>query len=146
MNKALLKLALCFGCALLAASGCQFIRSDNLNQAIVRGETDSVRKALSRGADVNGRGMHAMTPLMTASKAGRLDICELLVERGADVNGHNKSGSVLMWAVESGNEQLVRFLLKSGAVRSWTNALGGTAESLARHRGLTNVAALVKAQ
>jgi ankyrin repeat protein len=85
-----------------------------------------------------------MTPLMTAAKAGRLDMCELLVRHGADVNGHNKSGSVLMWAVNSGNEELVRFILKSGAESSWSNALGGTAESLARQRGFTNIAALVK--
>jgi|ERR1051325_8024926 ankyrin repeat protein len=91
------------------------------------------------GVDVNGRGMHAMTPLMTAAKAGRLDICELLLKHGADVNGHNDSGSVLMWGVESGNEELVRFLLKSGADRSWKNALGGTAESLARQRGLSTL-------
>jgi ankyrin repeat protein len=141
-----LKLALRFGCVLLAATGCHFVSSDNLNQAIASGETESVRNAIARGADVNGRGMHAMTPLMTASKAGRLDICKLLVARGADVSGHNESGSVLMWAVESRNEELVRFLLKSGADRAWTNALGRTAESLARQSGLTNLAALVRTQ
>lgn len=144
MKRVISNFALWFGCALLAITGCHFVRSDNLNQAIARGDPDSVRKAIARGADVNGRGMHAMTPLMTASKAGRLDICELLVARGADVSGHNESGSVLMWAVESKNEELVRFILKSGADRSWTNALGGTAESLARKRGLSNIETLVK--
>ena len=144
MNRALLQFVLCFGGVLLATSGCHFIRSDNLNQAIMRGETDTVRKAIARGADVNGRGMHAMTPLMTAAEAGRLDLCELLVKHGADVNGHNDSGSVLMWAVESKNEALVRFILASGADRSWSNSLGDTAQSLARHRGLTNIAALVR--
>ena len=139
-----LKLVFCLGCALIAASGCRFARTDNLNQAIANGETGAVRRAVARGVDVNGRGMHAMTPLMTAAKAGRLDMCELLVRHGADVNGHNKSGSVLMWAVNSGNEELVRFILKSGAESSWSNALGGTAESLARQRGFTNIAALVK--
>lgn len=66
MNLAFLKFALCCG-VLLAISGCNFIRNDNLNQAIARGETESVRKAIARGVDVNGRGMHAVTPLMTAA-------------------------------------------------------------------------------
>ncbi len=138
-----LKLLFCLGWTLIAASGCQFIRVDDLNQAIVGGETEAVRKAIARGVNVNGRGMHAMTPLMKAAEAGRLDYCELLVKHGADVNGHNDSGSVLMWAVNSGKEELVRFILNSGAERSWSNTLGNTAESIARQRGFTNIASIV---
>jgi ankyrin repeat protein len=130
--------------ALVVTTGCRFVRTDNLNQAIAKGEIEVVRTAIARGADVNGRGMHAMTPLMKAAEAGRLDICELLVRHGADVNGHNDSGSVLMWAVASGDEEVVRFILKSGAAKSWSNALGGTAETIPRERGFTNIAALVK--
>src|SRR5262245_10409244 len=107
MRQAVLKFALSCGCVFLAVTGCHLVRGDKFNQAIARGETDAVRKAIAHGVDVNGRGMHAMTPLMTAAKTGRLDICELLVKHGADVNGHNDSGSVLMWAVDSRNEALV---------------------------------------
>jgi len=146
MKPVLLTFALCSACVLLAAGGCQFIRSDNLNQAIVRGETETVRKAITRGVNVNGRGMHAITPLMAAAGAGRLDMCELLVTHGADVNGHNDSGNVLMMAVGSRSEEVVRFILKSGANKAWTNAIGQTAESQARQRGLTNIAALVKVE
>ena len=121
-------------------------RSDNLNQAIARGDDKAIREAIARGVDVNGRGMHAVTPLMKAAGAGWLDICKLLVQHGADVNGHNDSGSVLMWAVSSGNEELVRFILKSGASKSWTNAIGQTAETAARQRGFTNIASLVKVE
>lgn len=146
MKPALLTFALCCGCVLLTACGCQFFRVDNLNQDIVRGDTEAVRKAISRGVNVNGRGMHAATPLMKAAGAGRLEICELLVGHGADVNGHNDSASVLMMAAGSRSEEVVRFILKSGADKSWTNAIGQTAEFQARQRGLTNIAALVKAQ
>lgn len=132
------------GCTLLAFAGCQFFRVDNLNHAIDHGDDQAVRKAIARGVDVNGRGMHDMTPLMKAAGEGRLDICKLLVKHGADVNGHNDSGSVLMWAVASGNEELVRFILESGATKSWTNDLGQTAESIAHERGLTNIAVLVE--
>src|ERR1051325_9274565 len=77
-NLSFLRFVFYFGCTLIAASGCRFVRIDNFNQAIASGETGAVRKAIDRGVDVNGRGMHAMTPLMTPAKAGRLDICELL--------------------------------------------------------------------
>lgn len=138
---------LCVGTIVVACGlGCKFIRSDNLNQAVARGDMQAVQKSIGKGVDVNGRGMHAMTPLMKAAEAGRLDICELLVKHGADVNGHNDSGSVLMWAVNSGNEELVRFLLKSGANKAWTNALGDGAYSLATKRGLTNIAGILKAE
>ena len=146
MKLTLLKFAFCFGCLLLVASGCQFFRVDNLNQAIVRGDTEAVRKAIARGVNVNGRGMHAATPLLRAAGVGRLDICELLVKHGADVNGHNDSASVLMMAAGSRNEEVVRFILKSGANKAWTNAIGQTAESQARQRGLTNIAALMKVE
>lgn len=146
MKPALLKFAVYCCCVLLTAGCFQFIRSDNLNQAIVRGETETVLKAIDRGVSVNGRGMHAITPLMAAAGAGRIEICELLVKHGADVNGHNDSTSVLMIAVGSRNEKLVRFALKSGADKSWTNAIGETAEFRARQHGLTNIIALVKVQ
>lgn len=144
MKTVLLTFTLCCGCILLTAGGCQLIRSDNLNQAIVRGETETVRKAITGGVSVNGRGMHAITPLMAAAGAGRLDICELLVKNGADVNGHNDSASVLMMAVGSRSEDVVCFILKSGADKSWTNAIGQTAEFQAQQGGLTNISALVK--
>jgi len=127
----------------IISSGCQFFRVDNLNQAIVRGDTQAVQKKLAKGVNVNGRGMHAATPLMRAAGIGRLDYCELLIEHGADVNGHNDSASVLMMACGSRNEDVVRFILKSGADRSWTNAIGDTAELQARERGLTNIASIV---
>ena len=133
-------------CAVLIFAGWHFLRSDNLNQAIVRGDYEAVRTAIARGVDVNGRGMHAMTPLMKAAEAARLDICKLLVEHGADVNGHNDSGSVLMWAVASGNEEVVRLIVESGASRSWSNALGRTAEMQARQRGFTNIASIVRVE
>jgi ankyrin repeat protein len=135
---------ICCGCILLVFAGCRFFRSDNLNQAVVRGDYESVRNAIARGMDVNGRGMHAMTPLMKAAEVGRLDICKLLVQHGADANAHNESGSVLMWAVSSGNEELVHFIVKSGASKSWTNDMGQTAETMARQRGFTNIASIVK--
>ena len=46
MRSVILKFVLCFGYAIFATTGCHFVRSDNLNQAIVCGETEAVRKAM----------------------------------------------------------------------------------------------------
>jgi len=134
--------AYCGACILLAA-GCSFLRTEKLNQAIATGDMFTVQRALDRGVDVNGRGMHNMTPLMKAAEAGRVDLCKLLLTHGADPNGHNDSGSVLMWAVSSGNVALTRLLVDAGASRSWTNMLGQTAESIAVQRAFTDIVPIV---
>lgn len=126
------------GIALLAVA-CKFVRNDNLNQAALAGDRARCEVLLSKGAKVNGAGMHAMTPIMSAAKGGSLETVQYLVSSGADVNAHNDSGSALMWSVGSGNESIVRFLLMNGAKAGWTNALGRTALDFAREKKATNL-------
>ena len=83
--------------------------------------------------------MHAMKQIMSAAKGAHLETVEYLASRGADVNAHNDSGSALMWAVESGNEEIVQFLLVSGTNVRWTNALGETALDFARTKKANNM-------
>ena len=116
-----------------------------MNQAALAGDFKRTTELLSNGANVNGRGMHAMTPIMSAARGGHIRVVEQLVTKGADINGHNDSGSTLMWAVGSGNEELVRYLLRSGADVRWTNALGITALDFAREQQKTNVVRLLEA-
>lgn len=119
--------------------GCRFARNDALNQAALAGNLDRANDLLRKGANVNGRGMHDMTPIMSAARGGHLKLVEHLVAQGADVNSHNDSGSALMWAVNSGNEDLVSFLLRSGANAKWTNASNTTALDFAREQRKTNI-------
>src|SRR5688572_22871099 len=114
-----------FVCVFL--QGC-FVKKEELNQAVARGDEASVKDYLARGWDVNGRGMHGMMPLMIAAKTGRTNMLSLLIEKGADVNSHNDSANALMWAISSGNEDSVRLLLQAGPDLTWTNVLGETAE------------------
>ena len=99
---------------------------------------------MGRGAKVNGPGMHGMKPIMSAAKGGSLETVRYLVSEGADVNAHNDSGSALMWAVDSRNEAVVRFLLTRGANPRWTNSLGDTAVDFARRKGLTNMTEILE--
>lgn len=130
----------------IGVAGCGFIRNDALNQAALSGDAGRIRELLSQGADVNGRGMHAMTPVLSAARGGHLEVVQLLVEKGAAVNDHNDSGSALMWAVSSGNEDLVAYLLQNGADAKWTNSLGTTAVAIARGQKKTNLVNSVEAR
>ncbi len=132
--------------ALLAAvaAGCHFCLNDNLNQAARGGDVGRCQVLVSKGAKVNGAGMHDMKPIMSAAGSGSLETVRYLVSQGADVNAHNDSGSALMWAVDSGNEELVRFLLTQGAEFGWTNALGRGALDIAAEHRSTNLARILQ--
>jgi len=80
---------------------------------------------------------------MSAARGGSLETVKYLVSKGADVNAHNDSGSALMWAVDSHNEQIVEFLLKNGADTTWTNSLGQTALDFAREKKATNLVGIL---
>src|SRR5947208_3266013 len=49
----------------LLHAGCGFVQVDRLNSAAFSGHTKRVSELLINGVEVNGRGMHAMTPLMS---------------------------------------------------------------------------------
>ena len=129
-----------------ALAGCSFTKSDDLNQAALAGDRARCEALLSKGAKLNGAGMHDMKPIMSGAKGGSIETVRYLVSKGADVNAHNESGSALMWAVDSGNEELVRFLLVGGADLEWTNALGNTVVDFARQKGATNMIPILQAR
>src|SRR5579871_2433366 len=92
-------------------AGCALVKNDDLNRAALAGDRARCEILLGRAANVNGAGMHDMKPIMSAAKGGSLETTRLLLSKGADVNAHNDSGSALMWAVDSGNEELLSFLV-----------------------------------
>jgi ankyrin repeat protein len=122
----------------------RFIRTDSLNQAAKEGDTAKVDRLLSSGAAINGTGMHGMTPLMSACAGGDIATVRYLISRGADVNGHNASGSALMWAIDSGNVEIVHLLLDNGVDTSWKNHLGNDARSFAAEKGNDKIVNLLQ--
>jgi ankyrin repeat protein len=134
--------AIALVCA-IAYFGWAFIRSDNLNQAARAGDLERCREQIQAGSDVNGAGMHAMKPLMSACEAGSLEVAIYLVEHGADINSHNDSGSALMWAIHSKNIELVKYLLSQGADVSWKNVMGEDALVSAREVGDPSIIDLI---
>ena len=121
-----------------------FILNDELNQAAQAADVSRIDKLLSAGADINGAGMHAMKPLMSACKGGDLRTVEHLLTKGADINSHNDSGSALMWVIESNKPDIVRLLLEHHVDVDWRNCLGQDARSFAREEGNGQIIELLR--
>lgn len=99
---------------MLPSSG--FAEGISLPDAARSGDTQTVRKLLDRGADINQRGDYEYTPLMWAIEKGHADTAALLINRGADVNIRIASGySALIVAVNKGQSSIARLLLEKGA-------------------------------
>ncbi|WP_299215555.1 ankyrin repeat domain-containing protein [uncultured Aquimarina sp.] len=63
--------------------------------AIVKGETDTVKKMIELGSDVNKKS-EGMTPLMYAARYNRVDIIKILVEKGAKIKTRDSKGNTAM--------------------------------------------------
>ena len=90
-----------------------------LMQAAHKGDLDTMKVLIDKGADVNESSMglglgSGYTPLMIAARDGRLDAAKLLLDRGADVN-KEVSGTALAKAAYYGHRDIVTLLLDRGA-------------------------------
>ncbi|SNX28569.1 hypothetical protein SAMN06295945_0901 [Polynucleobacter meluiroseus] len=100
-----------------------------LMMASIDGDLSLVKELVSKGADINRLGW---TPLQYASTTGRLEIAQFLVVNGAKVNALSPSNTTsLMMAAQSGNDQLVKYLLDSGADLKLRNTAGFSAIDVA---------------
>ncbi|PWU05522.1 MAG: hypothetical protein C5B51_14245 [Terriglobia bacterium] len=76
-----------------------------------------VEKLLAAGANPNLVAANGESPLMAASRSGKLEIVQALLEHGADVNAKEnvRGQNALMWAVSQKHADVVRMLLEHGA-------------------------------
>lgn len=93
--------------------------AEALIEASKKGDVEKVRKLLDEGADPNGDPKSKdWTPLCAACYRGHSKTAALLLAYGADPNLSDRKGNratPLWWAVSSGNDALIRTLLKAGA-------------------------------
>ncbi|MBN2268997.1 MAG: ankyrin repeat domain-containing protein [Sedimentisphaerales bacterium] len=104
----------------------------NLHMAVIQGNTESVRKLLDAGAEVNAKSSDGTTPLHMAAVFGQLRSAELLLATGADPLAQSNGGDTpLALAAQAGKPQLVELLLLNGAQVDITNKKGQTALDVA---------------
>jgi Ankyrin repeats (3 copies) len=92
--------------------------NDDLIAAAKRGDAESVKSLLAKGADVNAKTRYNQTPLMFASEKGHLEVVKILIEAGADVNVTDtfyRFFTALYGAASKGHAEVVKLLLEKGA-------------------------------
>lgn len=81
------------------------------------GTPELLRTLIDAGAEVNGRDIRDMTPLMLAvsSETQNPEVVRLLLEKGADVKAKSNLGeTALDWARKFGNPRVIRMLENAG--------------------------------
>ena len=121
-----LGLALLFGAAPAAAQG-DSVAEQILFDAVRSDDVELADFALSKGARVDGRDAHGLTPLLIAALSDSPGALELLLERGADTAAPRKEDGLtaLHLAAYKGHHRLIRPLIAAGA--PWRRALRPTA-------------------
>lgn len=114
--------------------------------AVMRGDTASVRALLRSGADVNAAQADGMTALHWAASRGDGKLAEMLVYAGARVDALTRNGNYtpLHLAARSGRGAAVKALLAAGAdVKAITSSGGASALHFASANGDSETVAVL---
>jgi ankyrin repeat protein len=90
--------------------------SSMLEEAVLKGQRDTVEVLLSQGVDVNVRFPSGSAPLHDAALKGHDAVVNLLLAKGADVSERDAAGATPLYAAAlNGNLSTVTILLAHGA-------------------------------
>ncbi len=117
---------------------------------------DIAKQLLEKGADIHaltdkGNGVFTQcTSVGLRRETVSYKFAEYLLAQGADIDEANttswyKGYTPLLWAVSSGDEKLVSFLVKNGANVNAIAVEGKTPLSIATEAGYTNIVEILKA-
>jgi ankyrin repeat protein len=88
---------------------------ETLQQAVLSGDAGAVTACIEKGVDPNGT--CRLPPFCIAIMQNNFELVKLLAEKGAKVDpdlGPNSDSTALTLACDSGNEEIVDFLLSKG--------------------------------
>ena len=81
-----------------------------------KGDLDGVKAALQKGANIEAKTRHGVTPLYYAASNGHLEIVQLLADKGANVSVSDTfyKFSALGFAIDRNHSDVAVYLLKKG--------------------------------
>ncbi|KAJ5921449.1 hypothetical protein N7466_009775 [Penicillium verhagenii] len=117
---------------------------DELFSLVKTGDLEPIKKALSKGANVNKKDLDGLTALAIASSCGYQQVVSMLLEHKAktEIKGKN-SETALFLAAQKDHEGIVKLLLLNGANPDGPNVQGKTALSQAVTNGNLSIARLL---
>ena len=102
-------------------------QSDDLLEAVARGDLGTLQRALATGVEADVRGPTGGTPLIAAAMFGKTDLVRVLIEHKATLDVQNDDGlTPLHVATLFSNPRSVTLLLASGSARDLRNKDGQT--------------------
>lgn len=102
--------------------------NDSLRNAAAAGNVNDLLKALSQGADVDGKDDDGRTAMINAAWRGRSDVIQILLDHGADIAISDDRGRTpMIWGAINGQTKVVRALLDAGAEPNRSDEEGVTA-------------------
>ena len=111
------------------------------------GDMDVAKALLDLGAPVDFADGNGITMLGRTVLNNDLPMARMMIERGADVNHVDKLGMTpLLWAsaIDFGDDEMIRLLLKAGASREARNKDGLTPAQLAEAHGNVELASALE--
>jgi ankyrin repeat protein len=73
-----------------------------------------IRALIDHGGNINNKSKSGMTPLVAASRGRKFDSVKFLIANGANPNLSAGDWAALPWIIDSGNEEVVRYMLEHG--------------------------------
>jgi len=87
-----------------------------LDEAVLRGDIETVRMLITAGADVDARGVAGATPLDDAALKGHTEISRILLDHGARVDSRNAWGATPLHDADlGGHTSVAKLLIDRGA-------------------------------
>ncbi|WP_430538244.1 ankyrin repeat domain-containing protein [Cytobacillus oceanisediminis] len=102
--------------------------SESLLQAAERRETETIKRLIEEGADINKKDSDGRTAAMIAAYNNDVETAKVLIKAGADVNiQDNMKNNPFLYAGAEGYVEILKLTIEAGADPAIMNRYGGTA-------------------
>lgn len=111
-----LLLTICLFCAVPVGAQTQAELDEALLTAARKGNLADVKALLGKGANLEAKTRHGITPLFYAASHGNVDVLNFLIEKGADINVRDSfyKASALAFTVQNDHMDTALILVQKG--------------------------------